>query len=570
MKQAHLPIDYTPCVAKHMQAPSAEQRGAVYTRREVVDFILDLVEYTPTNPLQQFRLLEPACGEGDFLVPVVERLMEEVAGNGGPGSGARDLAPAVRAFEICKQSLEITHGKLKDVLVRCGVSTLDAQSLLQTWLRQEDFLLADMPHRFTHVVGNPPYVRQEQVPDYLLALYRKRYATIYDRADLYIPFIERSLLSLENGGVLGFICADRWMKNKYGGPLRALVAEQFHLTAYVDMTDSPAFHSEVIAYPAVTVIKRGKTGPTRIAHRPSIDSAALTFLARDMTAEQLPAKSMVSESSGITRGREPWILSSLDRLALVRRLEQEFPLLEEAGCKVGIGVATGADKIYIGPLDELDVEPERKLPLVKTKDIETGEVRWQGLGVINPFRDDGRLVDLAGYPRLASYFTKYEDLIRKRNTARKNPAGWYRTIDRIYPELTRRAKLLIPDIKGEAHIVYEKGQYYPHHNLYYIISDAWDLKALQALLQCGIAKLFVATYSTQMRGGFLRFQAQYLRRIRIPRWEDVPENIRHLLSAPGPDKAFEKRQAVYDLYRLSPEERAVLETIDTREHAHGS
>ncbi len=54
---------------------------------------------------------------------------------------------------------------------------------------------------------------------------------------------------------------------------------------------------------------------------------------------------------------------------MIRRLEQSFPTLEEAGCKVGIGVATGADQAFIGDFAALDVEPDRKLPLVTTKDI---------------------------------------------------------------------------------------------------------------------------------------------------------------------------------------------------------
>ena len=81
--------------------------------------------------------------------------------------------------------------------------------------------------------------------------------------------------------------------------------------------------------------------------------------------------------------------------------------------------------------------------------------------------------------------------------------------------------MLIPDIKGEAHIVYEDGRLYPHHNLYFIVSDEWDLRVLHAVLRFGIAKLFVSIYATRMRGGYLRFQAQYLRRIRLPRWQDV-------------------------------------------------
>jgi hypothetical protein len=62
-----------------------------------------------------------------------------------------------------------------------------------------------------------------------------------------------------------------------------------------------------------------------------------------------------------------------------------------------------------------------------------------------------------------------------------------------------------------------------------VIADTWELRALQAVLLSGISRLFVATYSTKMRGGFLRFQAQYLRRIRLPHWRDVPDALREAL-----------------------------------------
>ena len=198
-------------------------------------------------------------------------------------------------------------------------------------------------------------------------------------------------------------------------------------------------------------------------------------------------------------------------MAVVRRLEKLLPSLKEAGCKVGIGVATGADKAFIGPFEHLDVEPDRKIPLVTTQDIIDGVVKWRGLGVINPFEDSGGLVDLNSYPRLQAYLEERKDQIVNRHIARKSPEKWYRTIDRIHPSLTKRCKLLIPDIKGHAHIVYEPGKFYPHHNLYYITSEEWDLRALQAVLRSGIARLFVSVYTTRMRGGYLRFQAQYLK-----------------------------------------------------------
>ena len=93
------------------------------------------------------------------------------------------------------------------------------------------------------------------------------------------------------------------------------------------------------------------------------------------------------------------------------------------------------------------------MPLATTRDIRSGEVRWRGLGVINPFAADGGLVDLDAYPRLQRHLESRRQAIGKRHVVRKAPANWYRTIDRIHPALATTPKLLIPDMKGEAHVV---------------------------------------------------------------------------------------------------------------------
>ena len=175
------------------------------------------------------------------------------------------------------------------------------------------------------------------------------------------------------------------------------------------------------------------------------------------------------------------------------------------------------------------------------------------------FANEGGLVDLAKYPKLKTYLEERKNEIAKRHVAKKSPANWYRTIDRIYPALAGKPKLLIPDIKGEAHIVYEGGKLYPHHNLYFITSDKWDLHALQAVLLSGIARLFVSIYSTRMRGGYLRFQAQYLRRIRLPRWQDVAPKIQDdLVESAARSDVAACNNAVFKLYGLSKNERAAL------------
>jgi hypothetical protein len=327
------------------------------------------------------------------------------------------------------------------------------------------------------------------------------------------------------------------------------------------MVDTPAFQqSDVIAYPAITVIAKGAPGPTRVAERPTIEPSALRALAAALTGSE--PSPLVRELHGVAVGNEPWVLHASNRIDLVRRIEAAYPTLEDAGCKVGIGVATGADAAYIGLLGELDVEPDRKLPLVTTRDIVTGRVVWRGYGVINPFTDEGPLVDLTLYPKLRRYLEAHKEEISARHVAQKTPANWYRTIDRITPSLASRPKLLIPDIKGKAQVVFEEGKLYPHHNLYFVVSDDWDLRALQAVLLSQLTRLFIAAYSTKMRGGFLRFQAQYLRRIRLPLWASVPAPLRTRLAraALGLDLSA-CDEAVADLYSLTRLERDVLASV---------
>jgi len=539
----------------------SEARGAIFTRREVVDFILDLTGYTPDRPLHRFRLLEPSFGNGDFLLPAIERLLRAWRhATQGDENSLPDLGESIRAVELHTVTFARTKAKVLTLLADNGISCAAAQQLAEQWLIQNDFLLASLPGDFDFAVGNPPYVRQEMIPGALIAEYRARYTTVYDRADLYIPFIERSLTCLGEGGQLGFICSDRWMKNRYGGPLRQFIAKGFRLKIYVDMVNTNAFHEDVIAYPAITIIENAKAGPTRIAHRPEIRAEVFSALSAQLLASGSPPNTGgVRELEGIVARAEPWILESSDQLELMRRLEAGFPLIEEAGCKIGIGVATGADKVFIAPFETLDVEPDRKLPLVMTRDILSGVVEWGGLGVLNPFLDDGGLVDLKQFPGLSRYLERHKEQILGRHVARKTPANWYRTIDRIYPSLARRAKLVIPDIKGTAQVVYEEGRLYPHHNLYFITSDEWNLRALQAVLLSGIARLFVSIYSTKMRGGYLRFQAQYLRRIRLPRWSDVSPLIRkELVHAAECHDVEACNRAVFALYGLNKEEQAAL------------
>ncbi len=547
----------TQAIEKLAELGNLDERGAIYTKPEVVEFILDIIGYTIDKPLFRMSIMEPSFGAGDFLQAIIRRLLISWKRSSGE---IKDLYQSIRAVEIHRSTFNKTKEQVFSQLIKAGIPDFEAIQLIESWLIQGDFLLEKYDIiAFDFIVGNPPYVRQELISRPLLFEYRRLFSTLYDRADLYIPFIENSLNLLTKNGKLGFICTDRWMKNRYGGPLRTFISNGFHLSVYIDMVGTEAFLTQVNTYPAITIIQRGKGDKTRVTCKPIITESALSNLSNEIISERIYEHSAIKEISGVVNGAEPWILESSHQKDMIKRIEKEFPKLEEVGCKVGIGVATGLDKVFIGKFEELPIENDRKMPLVSTTDISSGKVDWKGFAVMNPYTNDGHLVNLENYPLLKSYLETHKDAILQRHCAKKTPSHWYRTIDKINPKLKSEKKLLIPDIKGEAHIVYEDGKLYPHHNLYYVTSEFWDLRALQAVLLSSVTKLFISTYSTQMRGGYLRFQAQYLRRIRLPLWESVPSSIRQeLINASQSLDIDACNHAVYQLYKLNHEERLAL------------
>jgi hypothetical protein len=180
---------------------------------------------------------------------------------------------------------------------------------------------------------------------------------------------------------------------------------------------------------------------------------------------------------------------------------------------VGLGVATVHDRVFITK-DPMLVEPSRLLKLGLAGDLGGGTMNWSGHYLVNPWDENG-LVKLEEFPKLLAYFHEHAAVLKKRHTATKNAQGWFRTIDRVTHSLTRKPKLYIADIKNTLDPVLDPGETYPHHNLYFIESSEWDLEVLGGLLMSAVGQFFVESYGVRMRGGYMRFQAQYLRRIRV-------------------------------------------------------
>jgi adenine-specific DNA-methyltransferase len=534
----------TPCAPPETAQPDGEEDcgalGEVFTRRWIVELILDLVGYTADKDLAYLRLVEPSCGEGSFLAAITARVSASCRSR---GRSIVDAVGAVCALDLQERNVRRSRALVEQLLRGDGWSDDQARWVAVNWIKAGDYLLDGVHGReVDFVVGNPPYVRLEDVPEERMGAYRRACSTMSGRADVYVGFYEKALESLRSGGRLGFICADRWMRNQYGRKLRMLIAQGFSMDLALTMHDVDAFHDQVSAYPAITVISRRRQGRVVAANATGSfgESQAAVFASwfRDESSEAFETRSLrAARLPHWFSGDGSWPLASPARLAILEDLDDRCRPLEDdlTGTRVGIGVATGADKIFITSNAEL-VEQDRLLPLSMVRDTTDGALRWHGSFLVNPWESDGSLVDLAEYPLLAAYLRRHADELRRRYVATRQPERWYKTIDKVDANLTGMPKLLFPDMKMSIHPVHDNGGYYPHHNLYYVVSDTWDLRVLGGLLLSKVAEAFVDAYAVKMRGGTLRFQAQYLRKIRVPRMDTISDEDQALLA-----KAFDGR-----------------------------
>ncbi len=511
--------------------PARDKMGAVYTKPWVADLILDLVGYVETRDLAPVHAVEPSAGTGAFLIPMARRLLASARRH---HRRLDDLHASLRAYELDKDSAEVASDLLVAEMRAWGATIGQARRLADGWLVVDDYLTASPGAAPADVVaGNPPYVRYDDVPPPLLTAYRRLYPTMVGRGDVYIGFIEAALRQLKPQGVLGFICADRWMRSAYGVELRRLIGEMYSVDTVIEMHRAPAFEEAVAAYPAVMIVRRARQRDVIIASA-GPDTRALPDHASLANAVVQLADRRVSAVPGLSAtrlthwfvGGDPWPALPPRQFHLLQRLAEAGRPLEDAatGTRIGIGVATGADKVFLTTDPDI-VEPDRLLPLALASDTKSGRVRWSRHYLIDPWLSTGELVDLRYYPKLRSYFARHRAQLERRNIAQRSRGDWYRTIDRVQHDLTSRPKLYFPDMKLASNPTLDGGGTYPHHNLYFLVSSAWDLEVLGGLLLSRLTQLFIEAYCVKMRGGTLRFQAQYLRRIRVPAPDSMPDDV---------------------------------------------
>jgi hypothetical protein len=347
-----------------------ETRVAVIPKPHIVDFVLNLAGYTSDRELGNFTLLDPSCSHEAFLISAVTRLLDSADRT---GRLAPTLEGALLAF-VEREHVDRVRNALFAVLHRHKIDKGAARRLVETWVQKENFLLATINRKFDFVIGTPPHVRTEQLSAELQVECRKRYPSLRHRADLYVAFIERGLSLLSPTGWLSFICADRWISNTYGTLLRELITTQYRLACYVNMHMASPFESDVIAYTSIFLLGQGKTKRVSVISLRAASAVECAGVTAALTGRgEAPEGTSITTYDTWFRDDEPWILSSPTQLRALRDLEARFPPIV-ATARIGIGVATGNDKVYIVKAN-VDIERDRLVPLVMRDDLDHGRIR---------------------------------------------------------------------------------------------------------------------------------------------------------------------------------------------------
>lgn len=452
------------------------------------------------------------------------------------------------------------------------------------------------------MIGNPPYVRIQNLQEYSPEQ-PPYFKTNYHSAgkgnyDIYVVFVEKGLQLLNPQGRLGFILPHKFFNAQYGEPLRRVIAEGQHIEQIVHFGDQQVFETAT-TYTCLLFLSRETRSQANVTMVSSLDDWR--------TAEQ--GTTAIVEASGF--GASEWNVTVGDAAELYSRLLDMPRKLGEIAT-VFVGTQTSADDVFVieecavgggkvrGYSPALDAPVEVELaatvPFLRGKEIRRYADLNGASRLICPYdirKDSFSLIDeerfATAYPKAYQHLAANKPKLAGRERGKYAGANWYAF---GYPKsmtLFQKDKIVVPDYNNEASFTYDtRGHYYKTG--YGVITAVPGTSPLYVLglLNSRLLYALLSSFTTKLRGGYVRFWTQYISQlpIRPIDFSDPADLARHdrmvglvqtmldlhqrLPAAQTPrDRELLQRQIadtdraidalVYELYDLTAEEIALVE-----------
>lgn len=252
-----------------------------YIVQQTVGKYLDEHGYNPSKPL---RVLDMACGSGSFLIEAFDVIDDFVAKQRGHAQrGEVDFHDRMRQLEVLencifgvdkdKQAVEVARLNL---LLR-GLHSREKLPMLENIahgdsLHQETFETSFSQvvkeGGFDLIIGNPPYVRFENLPENEREDYANSgvFKTAYQKFDIFILFLEKAITLLKPGGRIGFIVPSAVLNQTYAMPLRKMILETGCIENIVDFSGYKVFQDATVET-CILIVKKVSDETTRKENR---------------------------------------------------------------------------------------------------------------------------------------------------------------------------------------------------------------------------------------------------------------------------------------------------------------
>ncbi|MFP6037356.1 Eco57I restriction-modification methylase domain-containing protein [Helicobacter pylori] len=435
---------------------------------------------------------------------------------------------------------------------------------------------------FDCIIGNPPYIRQEQIKD-LKPLLEKQYQDFYNStADIYTYFFALAYHLLKEKGFSAFITSNKYARAKYGAKLREWLLKKTTLVSYMELNALKVFESAAVDTSIMSFIKES----------PPKESDFNYYEPTPNDKDDLKSTpSLLMKQNALST--ESFIFADSTLLDLRDKIESVGTPLKDWGIQIYRGILTGCNEAFIIPTEKRDAilnacktQEERERterlikPILRGKDIKRYSYEWAGEWLINTHNgytsaQKSKIppIDIEKYPATKAHLDAHYDTIATRCDQGDTP---YHLRNCTYLEDFEKEKIVYPETSQGAYFIYENSGIFLEKTAFMIVSDAYNLKLLTALLN---SKL-ITFYFKNFCGGCILGKSGYqynkhaLEKIPIPQITEknqelarkITDGAKQILALKEKDpkantQKLEKEidALVYQLYNLTDEEIKIIE-----------
>ena len=427
---------------------------------------------------------------------------------------------------------------------------------------------------FDLVIGNPPYIRQEEIK-HLKPHLQKAFSIYKGTSDIYTYFFEQGYKILKSKALLSFITSNKYTRAGYGEPLRAFILANTQILHYIDLNGLKVFDSATVD---TSIITFAKTPPSLESSFDYLAPTQPSLLDNQHHAQPIHQSSLSKDS---------FIFQNQANQALKAKIESLGTPLKEWDISINYGIKTGYNEAFIidsAKREEIlnnckdKSEKTRTSKLIKKmlrgRDIKRYSYEWAGLWLICTFPSLN--LDIEKYPSLKAYLESFRpriDQSGEKGCRKKTSNKWFETQDNIaYHEEFEKEKVVWAEMTNAPSFIYDNNSFFINQTCYFLIHE--HNKYLLGILNSNLIHSYMKSISSNLGDGAFRWIKQYIEKLPIPKIDstnkalsdEIISLVEQILDSKAKDPTTDTKELeshidslVYKLYHLTDDEIKIIE-----------